>query len=76
MPLDPQARDVLATLPVENLPDLSTVPPELVRKWFREMGRPQGAGPALARIEDREIPGPSGPLGVRIYTPEGRSPWK
>jgi acetyl esterase len=30
---------------------------------------------AVARVEDREIPGPHGPIPVRIYTPEGDGPF-
>jgi acetyl esterase len=30
---------------------------------------------AVARVEDREIPGPNGPIPVRIYTPEGAGPF-
>ena len=38
MPLDPQARAVLDSIPVGDLPDLSTVPPEMMRLAFASFG--------------------------------------
>ena len=37
--------------------------------------RPRAPGPDVAKVEDRTIPGPSGEIPVRIYTPEGSAPF-
>jgi acetyl esterase len=37
--------------------------------------RPRAPGPAVARVEDRRIPGPETEIPVRIYTPEGTGPF-
>ena len=71
MPLDPQAAAVLAELAAVKLPDLSTLPPEIVRKAFRELAVRDAETVELASVEDRTIPGPVGTIPVRIYTPEG-----
>ncbi len=34
-----------------------------------------GPPPSVGRIEDRTIPGPKGPLRIRITAPEGPGPW-
>ena len=74
MPLDPQAKALLDTLP--PMPDFSTLDLALVRAGM-EQG-PFGVGdppPALPRVEDRTIPGPAGELRARVYTPEGKGPF-
>jgi acetyl esterase len=73
VPLDPQAAAVLAELGAVKLPDLSTLPPEIVRKAFRELLARDAESVALASIEDRTFPGPAGPVPVRVYRPEARS---
>ncbi len=70
MPLDPQAAAILAELNVVKLPDLTNVPPELVRKAFRELAVRDAESVELASIENRTIPGPAGSIPVRIYRPE------
>ena len=70
MPLDPQAAADLAELAAVKLPDLSTLPPEILRKAFRELAVRDAEAVELASIEDRTIPGPAGAIPVRIYTPE------
>ena len=76
MPLNPQARALLDKIAAAGIPPshrltvaearqaihrrLKVVPPELV---------------PVARLVDRQIPGPAGPLPVRIYTPSGRAPF-
>ena len=34
----------------------------------------QGQGPEVGRVENRDIPGPHGPIPIRIYWPEGANP--
>ena len=70
MPLDPQARAVLDSLPIGDLPDLSTITPELMRQAFRSLG-PEAPVEQVESVEDRSIPGPAGEIAVRIYRPIG-----
>jgi acetyl esterase len=70
VPLDPQAAAVLAELAAVKLPDLSTLPPEVLRKAFRELAVRDAEAVELASVQDRTIPGPAGPIPVRVYSPE------
>lgn len=61
MPLDPEVRRYLEAQPVSPTASVAE---------RRELRRRQG----ITAIEDREIPGPHGPIPVRIYTPPGPRP--
>jgi acetyl esterase len=73
MPLDPEAQLVLDTISPGAEVDPFTISPELFRAGFAAMSS-QEPGPELAKVEDREIEGPAGPIPIRIYTPEGKTP--
>ena len=73
MPLDSQAQKVLDQLAALGLPPNHTVSPQQAR--INMNSRPQSAGPEVARVEDRAIPGPGPDVPVRIYTPDGRGPF-
>ena len=74
MPLDPQAQAVMDAVAALGFPANHTVSPEEARANGR--ARPRAVGPAVARVEDRTIPGPDNTgLPVRIYTPEGAGPF-
>ena len=50
-------------------------PADAVKKELAKEGKPTAPDPAVASM-DRTIPGPGGPLPVRIYTPKsGSGPW-
>jgi acetyl esterase len=70
MPLDPQARFVLDQLAAQGGPQLHEMTPAEARQAFEDMQRPFPVEP-VARVEERTIPGPGGPIPVRIYTPDG-----
>jgi len=74
MPLDPQAEAVLA--PLRDAPAMSLwdVEPSVARAGFGSVG-PEATPPAVAKVENRTIPGPGGKLPVRIYTPDGTGPF-
>ncbi len=72
MPVDPQCRALLAQLESLGLPDFTTLEPAAVRK-LTEVAAPEGE--AVARVENRRLPGPAGEIPVRIYTPEGEAPF-
>src|ERR671922_811622 len=73
MPLDPQARQVLEQIAALGLPPNHLVSPSQAR--INMKSRPRAAGPEVARVEDRLIPGPGVDIPVRIYTPVGSGPF-
>jgi acetyl esterase len=73
MPLDPQAQQVLEQIAALGLPPNHLVSPSQAR--INMKSRPRVAGPEVARVEDRLIPGPGVDIPVRIYTPPGSGPF-
>ena len=73
MPLDPQAQAVLEATAALGLPPNHTVSAQEARANAKL--RPRAPGPEVAKVEDRNIPGPGGEIPVRIYTPEGSGPF-
>lgn len=73
MPLDPQAQQVLEQIAALGLPPNHLVSPSQAR--INMKSRPRAAGPAVAKVEDRLIPGPGVDIPVRIYMPEGFGPF-
>ena len=72
MPLDQQSRTALDEMASQGLPPSHTLTPQEARANSDVKREP---GPEVARVEDRLIPGPGGPIPVRIYTPgEGNPP--
>ena len=74
MPLDPQMKALLDAMAKANAPAFHTLTPVEAR---RSMAGRAVAGDAepMERVEDRAIPGPGGPLPIRIYTPSGAGPF-
>jgi len=73
MPLDSQAQTVIEQLAALGLPPAHTVSPEQAR--INMKARPRAAGPEVAKVEERSIPGPGPDIPVRIYTPAGAGPF-
>lgn len=73
MPLDPQAQQVIEQLAALGFPPVHTVSPAQARINARM--RPRAAGPEVARVENRRIPGPACDIPVRLYTPAGTGPF-
>jgi acetyl esterase/lipase len=69
MPLDPQAKRFLDIIAASR-PAAGPPTPEAMRRTIAELAQVADATdvPVWTR-EDREIPGPGGPVPVRIYTP-------
>jgi acetyl esterase len=68
--LDPQAKRFLAMVKASGLPDLSQLTPSEMRKAFLSLANMVDAkNVAIGSIENAEVPGPAGPLKIRIYTP-------
>src|SRR5579864_3997828 len=75
MPLDPQARALLDQQAVLAEPPLHQMTPAEARAAVEAGIDRVTPREAVAKVEDREIPGPHGPIPVRIYTPEGAGPF-
>jgi acetyl esterase len=74
MPLDPQAQTVLDLMPA--MPDFSTLDLALIRAGMAQGPLQAGEPEAVAKVDNRTVPGPAGPIPVRAYTPQaaGRAP--
>lgn len=81
---DPQMQAVLDQLaalggkPIETLPAAEArrqpTPADAVRALLTKQGK-STAPEAVAKVEDRSIKGPGGPIAVRIYWPKGDGPF-
>jgi acetyl esterase len=73
---DPQIKALLAKIQEEGAPPLNTLTPARAREVknpvFIEFGGPPVE---ISKVEDLRIPGPSGEIPVRVYTPEGAGPF-
>ncbi len=73
MPLDPQAKVLIDLIEgsggFELTPDAD---PQRLRELYAALSLPGRI--AVARVEDRAIPGPAGEIPLRIYRPEGDEP--
>ncbi len=75
MPLDPQARAVLDAMPaLPEFDQFDDAALPLLREATNAQRRVAPDLESVARVEDREIPGPSGRLPVRIYVPDRAGP--
>jgi acetyl esterase len=69
--LSPEARALLEAADAMGLPALEELPPAEGRVRARENSRRSVGEPvALARVENFTIPGPAGPIPVRLYARE------
>ncbi len=75
MPLDPQVKVILDTMSALAMPNLSEVPPEVMRQAFEEQGRERPEGEPVGKVVERQIPGAEGEILVRVYTPFGSGPF-
>ena len=75
MPLDPQAQALLDQVKALGGPPLNELSPPDARVAAQALGTLSGPPEAVAKVENRTIPGPAGALPVRIYTPAGSGPF-
>jgi acetyl esterase len=68
MPIDPVLLAVLEAFPMQ-FDDLGSMTAQEVRALFEQREPPPGED--VASVEDLEVPGPDGPLPVRVYRPDG-----
>lgn len=73
MALHPQAKLLLEASSSMPSLDFSTLTAAELRRVFAP---PKSDAPSreLARVEDREIPGPAGPMTIRVYSPTDEHP--
>jgi acetyl esterase len=70
LPLDPQVQALLDTLKATPTP-LNRLPPAEARAAYDRFIAERNYRPEpVARIEDIDIAGPHGPVGLRVYTPK------
>jgi acetyl esterase len=70
--LDPQVQAVIDRTLAAGQPPLYTLSPPEARAAYRAARLPLQPAPApVAAVEDRDIPGPHGPIGLRLYRPQG-----
>jgi len=71
MPLDPAAKRFLDRLAAVNPPSALSLTVSERRSALEQLLKLGGSPQPLRSIEERSLPGPAGPLPIRIYTPEG-----
>jgi acetyl esterase len=72
MALHPQAETFLKRMMLEHVPTVSTLSPIEARRWDAKVTEFfTSTSEEVARVENFIIPGPGGPIPVRVYTPRG-----
>src|ERR1700691_1399540 len=74
MPVEPATQAILDQMALVGPIDFSTLTPDEFRDLFRSsLGAldEAAAGEPAEDTEDRTIPGPGGPLRIRVYRPTG-----
>jgi acetyl esterase len=72
----PQVAAFLDQLQAQGAPSAATLSVQEVRALQQPIFTTMGIPPEpVAEVTDRTIPGPGGELSIRIYTPEGSSPF-
>lgn len=75
MPVEAQTKALLDQLVAMGGAPLHTLPVPQARELMNALRAFNAAGPEVAKVEDRKIPGPTGDIPVRIYTPAGKGPF-
>ena len=69
--LHPQIVKAIEAMQRAGMKPIESLSPEEGRRQMEETAKSRRAEPlSVARVEEREIPGPGGPMRVRIYWPE------
>jgi len=75
MPVEPQTQTILDQMAAMGGAPLHQLPVPEARKLMDNLRALAGAGPEVAQVEDRAIPGPGGQIPLRVYTPAGSGPF-
>ena len=73
MPVDPQIQALLDA--GRHLPATNTLSVPAARAQYEARIAAMAPPAAVARVEERDMPGPGGALRLRIYTPQGSGPF-
>ena len=72
MPLDPHAARFLRMLAVSGMPEASQLDPGSIRAAFQRLAETVDVKDVVVGgVENISIPGPLGPLNIRVYSPLG-----
>ncbi|MBA4740668.1 MAG: alpha/beta hydrolase [Burkholderiales bacterium] len=69
MPLDSQARKLLDAAKAAGVPEMWELTPEVARAEYLKRTAKTKSEVDIWKVEDRQILGPLGVIGIRIYTP-------
>ncbi|MDA1331252.1 MAG: alpha/beta hydrolase [Proteobacteria bacterium] len=69
MTLDTQARNLLDAVKALGAPEMWQLTPDVARVEYLRRTAKTKADVDIFKVEDRQIPGPLGPIGIRIYSP-------
>ena len=77
MPLDQQTKALIDAMESAGmvLKFEQMTPPQARQAMEQMAAATRGPGEPVARVEDRNVPGPNGPIPIRIYTPDGPAPF-
>ncbi len=77
MPLDQQTKALIDAMQSAGMVlEFEKMTPAEARQAMDQMAAATRApGEPVAKVADRTIPGPAGPVPVRIYVPEGSAPF-
>jgi len=76
MPLHPKVQALLTAQRLSGAPPMHALTPEQARADMRaQVPAVSGTLAAVARVDDRTVPGAAATLPVRIYTPQGTGPF-
>src|SRR5947209_5485023 len=75
MALDPQVQAFLEYMQQMGFYYTPELTVHKARELSRAMLATRSEPEAVARVEDRKIPGPAGEIPIRIYTPPGNAPF-
>ncbi len=75
MPLTPETAAALQAMADAGAPPYHEMTPQDARTAYRTLRTSGPPGDAVARVQDRTIPGPGGEIPVRIYQPDGEGPF-
>lgn len=74
MPLAVTARAWLDQMNAAGLPPIHRLPLAQSRQMARDLAAKRGVLIAVGQVEDRLLPGPGGPLALRVYWPDAPAP--